>query len=259
VFYILFFLYLERKSRHLSDQVAGPIRKLSEWTQRLSISDVSDRLGAVGIAEIDRLYNDINRMSSQLEHKTQMLVDSRLREKVREKEAEMLEELAITDRLSGLYNRRKLDGILQDELARSLRSDIAFSVIMIDIDHFKLINDNFGHATGDHAIIEFSLFLRQALRKVDFVGRWGGEEFMIICPMTGLDGAMSLAQSLRSAVASKSFSEIGSLTASFGVASWRSGEDADVLVQRADAALYEAKRAGRNCVFSSDPDAEKTA
>ncbi len=248
VFYLLFFLYLEWKSRRLAEQVSQPMKKLSQWSQSLGANPDNERFESVGIAEIDQLYLDVNRMSSHLEEKTRLLVDSQMREQITRRETEQLEEMAATDRLSGLYNRHKLDQLLLLESERAMRSGDTFCVILMDIDHFKTINDNFGHTTGDHAIVETALFLQQSVRKVDYVGRWGGEEFMILCPMTELAGGLLLAESLRSAIAGQQFTEVGQLTASFGVASWDHKESIKTLIQRADEGLYAAKDAGRNHV-----------
>jgi diguanylate cyclase (GGDEF)-like protein len=159
-----------------------------------------------------------------------------------------LEQLSVTDKLSGLFNRLKLDEILDAEIRRAQRAGLAFSVIMLDIDHFKRINDNHGHQVGDQVLVAAASLLLNNTRQTDFLGRWGGEEFLVICPHTDLSGARKLAENLRAVFASQDFPVVGQLTASFGVSSWAAGDHAEQLVARADAALYEAKRQGRNRV-----------
>ncbi|WP_221799656.1 diguanylate cyclase [Oceanobacter mangrovi] len=257
LFYILFFLYLEYKSRRISVRISEPIRELSRWTNQLGEELSAARLEPVGIVEIDSLYRDVNRMSSFLEEKTKELVESRTRERLHQRESEILEQLATTDRLSNLYNRRKLDDMLRSEVDRSERSDVPFSIVLMDIDHFKDINDNLGHAIGDQVIIELSRMLKNTVRKIDAVGRWGGDEFMVICPMTDLDGALQLASNVREAINELEIDEVGKVSSSLGVACWRPGEDLEQLINRADRGLYNAKRLGRNRVAtesSSDED-----
>jgi diguanylate cyclase (GGDEF)-like protein len=161
-----------------------------------------------------------------------------------------LEKLSITDRLTGLYNRRKLDEEIAEEYARAKRSHLPLSVIMMDIDRFKSVNDNLGHQAGDRVLSEFANILRRTIREVDLVGRWGGEEFMIQCPGTDLGGAVSLAEKLRETIATHVFEDGGRMTGSFGVTDLRPNETLDEMIKRADDALYRAKKSGRNRVES---------
>jgi diguanylate cyclase (GGDEF)-like protein len=159
-----------------------------------------------------------------------------------------LEKLSITDRLTGLYNRLKLDEVLESEVVRAPRSGQPFSVILIDIDHFKQVNDQHGHQTGDQVLIAVAEILRTGTRATDVIGRWGGEEFLIVCPLTDAAGAIRLAQNLRQTIQDHRFPEVGLKTASFGVASFRQDDTIKEIVARADTALYAAKAAGRNKV-----------
>ena len=159
-----------------------------------------------------------------------------------------LERLSITDRLTGLYNRLKLDEVLESEIQRATRSCHVFSVILIDIDHFKHINDQHGHPTGDRVLAGLAPLLHAGTRSTDLVGRWGGEEFLLICPNTEAAGALRLAETLRQAIQDHPFPGLGQQTASLGVASFVQGDSASDIVSRADLALYAAKTAGRNCV-----------
>lgn len=162
-----------------------------------------------------------------------------------------LERLSITDRLTGLYNRHKLDQVLDHESDRASRSGVSLSVILIDVDHFKRVNDSFGHRAGDKVLAEISGVLEKGIRRVDTVGRWGGEEFLIVCPDTEMAGATTLAEKLRYCIAEHRFSDSGSMTASFGVAQLIPGEATHKLLERADAALYRAKGGGRDRVERS--------
>jgi diguanylate cyclase (GGDEF)-like protein len=159
-----------------------------------------------------------------------------------------LEKLSITDRLTGLYNRLKLDEVLETEFARAPRSGQPFSVILIDIDHFKQVNDQHGHQTGDQVLIAVAEILRIGTRASDFVGRWGGEEFLIVCPHTDAAGARRLAENLRQTIQDYRFPVVAQKTASFGVASFRQDDTVKTIVSRVDIALYAAKESGRNRV-----------
>jgi len=165
-----------------------------------------------------------------------------------EKKNRQLNTFAHTDPLTGLSNRAKLDQVLANELQRSQRYVLQVGVIMLDLDHFKQVNDNFGHQVGDVLLKEVAQLLTEHTRKVDTVGRWGGEEFMLICPETDIDALALLAEKLRLVIASYSFTRIDKQTASFGITTFEPGDTSDSLVKKADKALYLAKDAGRNRV-----------
>jgi diguanylate cyclase (GGDEF)-like protein len=159
-----------------------------------------------------------------------------------------LDRQARTDPLTGIANRLKTGENLSHELIRYQRYKEHFSVVMLDIDHFKRINDSSGHHVGDEVLKNVASLLTQKTRASDLPGRWGGEEFLIICPSTTHDGALKLAEILRLALQESGLDNLPPQTASFGVASIEDGESIDDLVKRADSALYQAKSAGRNCV-----------
>lgn len=159
-----------------------------------------------------------------------------------------LKRLSQTDSLTGLYNRGKLSSQMALEIERAVRYGRSFSVIMIDFDHFKAINDEFGHMTGDLTLSAFSKIAKQNLRTLDCVGRWGGEEFLILCPETDLENTIMLAERLRVAVRAHHFPSRKRHTISAGVATFVAGDDADSLLLRADSALYDAKKGGRDRV-----------
>ena len=161
-----------------------------------------------------------------------------------------LAELSITDRLTDLFNRSKLDIELQREVERSNRYKVPFSLIMIDIDWFKQINDDLGHQVGDRVLQEVATRLRQRVRAADILGRWGGEEFLVICPETELAGAHELAETLRRAVADEMGGQTHSVSISLGVSQHIPGNAAEDLIRRTDERLYRAKDSGKNTVIA---------
>jgi diguanylate cyclase (GGDEF)-like protein/PAS domain S-box-containing protein len=163
---------------------------------------------------------------------------------------EELKALAIKDQLTGLYNRRKIDEVLINEKAKADSKDQNLSVIMVDIDLFKLVNDQYGHLVGDQVLTEVTEILAMGIRSMDVLGRWCGEEFIIICINTDLEGAMVLAEKLREMIADHEFQLVGKKTCSFGVSQLRKHETIDALLIRSDQALYRAKDLGRNRVVT---------
>jgi len=159
-----------------------------------------------------------------------------------------LERLSVTDRLTGLFNRMKLDEVLESEIRRAERFGQPLSVILVDLDHFKLVNDSHGHQVGDQVLVEAARLFRAHTRSTDVTGRWGGEEFLIICPHTDRQGASALARALQAVFENNGFPVVRRQTASFGVAAFQTGDQAKGIVARADKALYEAKAGGRNRV-----------
>ncbi len=163
-----------------------------------------------------------------------------------------LEETANRDELTGLYNRRKMDEILSREIAFSKRYGEPLSLMMMDIDYFKSVNDSYGHHAGDHYLVELAKVLREEVRLVDYVGRWGGEEFIILLPKTNVEQAKGLAERLRYAVEVMQIESgrgLISRTVSIGIASAQSGKmDVDEIIRHADEAMYRAKQESGNCV-----------
>lgn len=157
-----------------------------------------------------------------------------------------IEKRSILDPLTQIYNRIKLDESLQIELDRANRTKREFSLIMTDIDFFKKVNDNYGHQIGDEVLVKFASQIKSNIRKTDILGRFGGEEFIIILPDTNKDGALKLAQKLRKIIENYKFSENFQITASFGVSSYQENDTETTITKRADDALYKAKENGRN-------------
>ncbi len=159
-----------------------------------------------------------------------------------------LEDRVSTDTLTGLWNRAHFDHIIEKELDRSLRHKQPLSLILFDVDHFKRVNDQFGHQAGDQVLRDIALLGNATIRSSDALFRWGGEEFAVLAPSTGHRGAARLAESVRGSIAGHQFSAVGWLTVSLGVAEHLSSENADNWFRRADDMLYAAKRSGRNVV-----------
>ena len=163
-----------------------------------------------------------------------------------------VESLAILDPLTGLYNRRRFETILTNEFKRAARYQSSLSCMVIDIDHFKAVNDSFGHQTGDIVLKEVAHVIQTTLREVDTPARWGGEEFIALSPNTTRENAIKAAERIRKAVASHTFAGIGDrqITVSIGVAGMPDPalDSLDKLIHAADVAMYEAKKNGRNRV-----------
>lgn len=157
-----------------------------------------------------------------------------------------LARMANTDELTGLANRRRVIEVIDSELRRSSRYGHGFSIILLDIDRFKAVNDQLGHEVGDQALKALAQRSSEALREVDLIGRWGGEEFIVILPETSYEESLQKAQLLCSHVAAAPVVDDLSITISCGVTSAGSGDDMEGIFHRADSALYTAKRSGRN-------------
>jgi len=166
---------------------------------------------------------------------------------------EKVQELAITDGLTGVYVRRHFIERLDEEVARSKRYNLGLSLLMIDLDHFKRCNDTYGHLVGDIVLKEITKIMKEYVRQVDLIGRYGGEEFVIALPDTDKKSAINIADRIRSSVEKhkfRAYDETISMTISTGVASFpENGEDVVTLIDSADQALYKAKQEGRNKVM----------
>ena len=159
-----------------------------------------------------------------------------------------LENLATTDRLTQAYNRTKFHEIIKGEIERVKRYGHPLSMILFDIDHFKKVNDNFGHSAGDYILKTLTSIVKENLREIDFLVRWGGEEFIVITPETDLEKAEILAERIRKAIEDYTFEQAGKITISLGVTRFRRDENEDSFIKRADDTMYKAKEKGRNRV-----------
>jgi diguanylate cyclase (GGDEF)-like protein len=200
-----------------------------------------------------KLSTQLQEMNSYLEEKvderTESLLD--MQKGLLEDNTE-LTRLALTDSLTGLSNRAHMSDILQKEYSRYVRHDHRFGIIMVDIDHFKKINDSYGHDMGDQVLIQLSRTFEQATRNSDFISRWGGEEFLICCTTINEDDLLPIAENIRKLVFNSDFGAVGEITISLGCALIQVDEKINELIKRADVALYAAKNNGRNQTVVSE-------
>ncbi|MBN1411411.1 MAG: diguanylate cyclase [Spirochaetales bacterium] len=195
--------------------------------------------------------NEIGAIAQEIEHLTENeLYDRSVKLQIAnillEKKNVKLAKISITDTLTGLYNRHKIEHELEIEHKRATRHNRPFSIIIMDIDHFKEINDTFGHQAGDAVLRKISSLLDENLRKTDLCGRWGGEEFLILCPETNLNGSKELAEKIRQIINNYKFDVEKTLSISAGCSELSKGENTNDLIRRADQNLYKAKKTGRN-------------
>lgn len=211
--------------RHITRPLAGATRAIEQW-EPIRLDE-----GGQTVRELQLLASHFNTM----------LDSARSR-------IEGLDRKSRTDSLTGLVNRSGLESELEVEVRRSHRYDHPFSLVLIDLDHFKTINDEHGHLTGDHILRKVADVLVDLSRDADTVSRWGGEEFLLICRDTRGDDAVALAEKLRKGIESATDNAGHCCTASFGITEFRPSDTAASLFERTDRALYTAKREGRNCV-----------
>ncbi|WP_370260071.1 diguanylate cyclase [Idiomarina sp.] len=219
-------------------QVLSPRNSFKQWQQ--NVDGYAPVWTSVQVEAAKTLAEDlaIGASAFQIEKLNQELTEAN----------ERLEHLVHTDALTQVWNRYHMEQTLEEEVKRCERHGRNLSVILLDIDHFKRVNDDYGHDVGDNVLKLISEALDKWLRSSDVFGRWGGEEFLIIAPETDLESAGQLAERLRRRLANLQFDKVGQVTASFGVAELSRSESRNSLVKRADNALYQVKESGRNSV-----------
>lgn len=240
--------------------IVRPLDRLTSGAREVAAGDLDVDLPVVSRGEVGYMTEVFNHMVAQLRQGREELaeINKALSEKNRE-----LEALSVTDGLTGLYNRSHMMETLANEAARARRHKHPFSVLMIDIDHFKEYNDSFGHLAGDAVLIKMASIFTKSIRSVEYAARYGGEEFLIMLPESEANGAMEAAERIRSRVAAETFGgnhDQVRITVSIGVAGFpEHGGTPESIIESADAALYEAKRAGRNrVVCASNRQGEKS-
>lgn len=224
-------------SIRLNRSILRPITELREGAEQFSKGNLEYRITRHSDDELGQLSITFNNMAN-------ILMDSQKR----------LEELSITDELTGLWNKREFNNQLDREFARAERTSRPCSLVFIDIDHFKKVNDDYGHAAGDVVLQTISLLIRKGLRPVDIASRYGGEEIVLILPETEKQKALQIAERIRKDIEEYEIelptNKKIKITASFGVANYREdGETQQEILDKADKAMYLAKKSGRNQVY----------
>lgn len=251
---VLIFLFVIAFKKYLEQ----PLQDLTNTIVRLRVEDINNRKISVDMKydnELKILQNEFNELLNKItieeSKRFELLqeINNKLEFEV-EKRTKELEHIAITDGLTNLYNRAKMDIELQKLEGIFKRYGRLFSVIIIDIDYFKAINDTFGHQVGDLVLKQFAKILKENIRNTDFIGRWGGEEFLIACPETSEENAKKLALNLKNIIENTIFEKVGKKTMSLGIAQISEDLDLDNLINNADKALYFAKENGRNQVVT---------
>jgi len=244
-------------SNQMQKVISRPINNLLNTMQLVAThQDFSQRADYIGKCELGSLADGFNNMLDQIQKRDKELATyhENLELKIDERTHELakknneLTRISRSDWLTGLNNRLRLDELFEQEILRSIRYKTTFSVILLDVDKFKHINDHYGHNIGDSTLKELADILSTYVRKSDFVGRWGGDEFLIICPETQQSGVSELANLLRQRIAKHEFITIGNNSCSFGTSTYQPGDSIVTMINRADSALLDVKKAGRNQV-----------
>ncbi|MDT8363392.1 MAG: diguanylate cyclase [Nitrosomonas sp.] len=234
---------------YMGHTIVAPLEKLIAAARGIVDGKLDVHLQIHQHDEIGQLAAMFNQMTDALRHKRAEIMA--VNEAIRQKN-QLLQKLSVTDGLTGLYNRKKLDAILIDQLARFKRNNRPFCLLMIDIDYFKHVNDELGHIMGDKILVTVSAVLVKSIRTIDYAARYGGDEFMIILVETDIDAASKTAERIRTEASTlcQAFDECPvKITLSVGIAQSRNGDTMpNDLIARADEALYEAKKAGRDQV-----------
>lgn len=231
--------------------------RVTEFTASLQAK--SGRIASLGApaglgAEIDALLTDSRDTGASLAVLSQRLQSATAELEKLRAELDLAKVQATMDSLTGVANRRGFDETIEQMLRSQADGEVGPSVVLIDLDHFKQINDQYGHVFGDTVLKSVALAIRSCVKGRDLVARYGGEEFVVLLPGTALAGAGALAEQIRATIAGArirrgaSHEAVGNITVSLGVACWKPGEALETLIDRADQALYRSKREGRNRV-----------
>ncbi len=244
----------------LGVSIVRPVHRLTRGASEVANGNLGVEVPVVGGGEVGYLTEIFNYMVGKLREDQEELaaVNDALTRTNKE-----LQEISITDSLTGLYNRRYMMETLSNEVSRADRMAHKFSVLMIDIDHFKQYNDAYGHLAGDDLLIKIAGLFKESIRDMDLAARYGGEEFLIILPEHGPDAARAVAERIRERVETETRDkndETEAVTVSIGVAAFPdNGMTPTALIENADVALYRGKESGRNRVIVSDTKANDRA
>jgi diguanylate cyclase (GGDEF)-like protein len=238
-------LELEKIAFAVRQSLANHHASLSRFKDRVStLGDARETAGKELCRETEEILRPTLKLATQI---------ANAYDEIRQQTAHLMTFAeARTDPLTGVNNRRGLDDVLSSQLGLTSRYGSVFSLALFDIDHFKQVNDREGHLYGDRVLQELGRLLDSCVRETDIVGRYGGEEFLVVMPQTDLAGAGRFAERMRREVAAR----LG-VTVSGGLAAARAGDTADSIIARADRALYAAKRAGRNQLYCHTGEEEQ--
>jgi len=248
IFYLGFLFYTVKRSKVFALEITSPIEELSKQTTFVGSDKINLSLKESNIKEISQLNSNFTKMVKELKIGKINLIQTKRRKKVYEEKANEYHKKSLIDPLSGLYNRSKADEVMNKEIEAAFLYEKPLTLIMLDVDHFKNINDTLGHLAGDSVIKEFAKIINYNSRSSDVVIRNGGDEFLIICTNTDLQSAEMFAENLRVFIENGSYPQDCKVTSSIGAASYQRGDKKEDIIDRADKALYMAKEKGRNSV-----------
>lgn len=243
IFYVIFFFFLHYKARKFVEQINNPLLDIIKITRNIGKTKEIKTLKQCGIFEIDKLSSNFNHLINELDNRTTNLIEEEAKRVYQEK-------LANTDSLTGAYNRRYLNEFTNDYLKIVKREKIDFSLLIIDLDDFKNINDTYGHEIGDQVLIQFVKVVRETIRENDLIIRFGGDEFILLLPNTSINNAKILAIKIINRISENNMIDEIKFFVSIGVSEYEEKDsNIDDIILRADNSLYEAKRAGKNRVM----------
>ena len=242
LFYTVFFFFLHFRARKFVELINNPLLEIIKLTQNIGRLKETKVLETCGIVEIDKLSNNFNNLIHELDKRTNNLIVEETRRIYQEK-------LANTDPLTGAYNRRYLNEFAKDYLKIIKREKMDFSLLIVDLDDFKNINDTYGHEIGDLILIQFVKIAKETIRENDLIVRFGGDEFILLLPNTNIKNAKIIATKIINRVSEYNMSTDVDFLISIGIADYQEKDlIIDDIISRADKSLYEAKRAGKNRV-----------
>ncbi|CAM5204229.1 diguanylate cyclase [Alishewanella longhuensis] len=239
-----------KRLKLFAKQISSPIVQLSDYTSEVAQLPANAQQIEIttSISEIAVLVDNFNTMTRRLADKSKRLHEADTARQLVEEKARIFQVMANTDTLTGLNNRKFVDSLLRHEAIRANRNGTPLTLMLLDVDKFKQINDTYGHQTGDMVLKRVAKLLKATVRAVDCAARWGGEEFLLVCPETALTPAVELAERIREQIELLHFEKGIKVTISIGVAEYIVGERTEKTIGRADERLYQAKNNGRNRV-----------
>ncbi len=245
IFYTIFFIYLYKKAQNFVKEINKPLLKIITLTKNIGKKKKLEELTSTGVTELDLLNENFNNMVKELEERTKKLIEV-------ESKRELQEHLANIDALTGAYNRRFLTNFTESYLKIVKRERSIFSLMIIDIDDFKVVNDSYGHNTGDEILILLVEHMKNLLRENDIIVRFGGDEFIVLLPDTNQENTMNVAKKILEKTSEIRYpfeDKFVSITISIGTAEYnKNDENIETILRRADDSLYNSKHKGKNTV-----------